>query len=82
MHMCMSFVLFQDTNPNIATNYTNRALCYIKLCQWTLTIEDCQRAIQLDQSLIKAHFFKGQALMELESYDDAIVALKMGKSAM
>lgn len=62
-------------NPHAATYYTNRALCYIKLRQWTLTVDDCQKAVQIDPTLIKAHFFMGQALTELENYDDAITAL-------
>ncbi|CAI8029937.1 STIP1 homology and U box-containing protein 1 [Geodia barretti] len=62
-------------HPNVATNFTNRALCYIKLNQWNLAVEDCQKAIQLDQNLIKAHFFFGLALTELESFDDAIMEL-------
>ena len=66
-------------NPIIATNFTNRALCYIKLNQWNLAVEDCQKAIQLDQNLIKAHFFLGLALTELESFDDAIMELIKGQ---
>lgn len=69
----------QSINPHIATYYTNRALCYIKLGQWDLAVEDCQKAIQIDPASIKAHFFMGQALSELENYDDAIAALKRGK---
>ena len=69
-------------NPRVATYYTNRALCYIKLRQWAQTVEDCQRAIQIEPTLVKAHFFMGQALTELESYDDAIAALKTGEYAV
>ena len=43
-------------------------------------MEDCQKALQLDSTLVKAHFFLGQALTELENYDDAIVSLKTGTS--
>lgn len=34
--------------------------------------------MELDPKLIKAHFFMGQALTELENYDEAIQALKIG----
>ena len=70
----------QAKTPHEAVLYTNRALCHLKLGQWTLVVEDCQKALQLDSTLVKAHFFLGQALTELENYDDAIVSLKTGTS--
>ena len=73
------FSTVQAENPHVATHYTNRALCHIKLRQWNLAVKDCQKAIQIDPALIKAHFFLGQALTELESYDDAITALIKGE---
>ena len=76
IHLAFSL---QKTNPHTATYYTNRALCYIKLHQWALAVDDCQKAIQIDPTLIKAHFFMGQALTELENYDDAITALTKGE---
>ena len=45
-------------------------------------MEDCQKAVHLDSTLIKAHFFMGQALIELECYDEAIVSLKTGEHNM
>jgi STIP1 homology and U-box containing protein 1 len=39
--------------------YTNRALCYFKLGQWTSTMEDCRKAIELDCRSVKGHFFLG-----------------------
>ena len=41
-------------------------------------MQDCEKAVQLDPSVIKAHFYKGQALVELGKYDGAIVSLKKG----
>ena len=75
---CAIFTL-QNANPPVATYYTNRALCYIMLRQWALTVSDCQKAIQIEPTLIKAHFFMGQALTELENYDDAISSLIKGE---
>ena len=69
----------QNANPHVATCYTNRALCYLMLRQWDLTVSDCQKAIQIEPTLIKAHFFMGQALTELENYDDAIASLIKGE---
>ena len=68
----------QKRTPLSPPLYTNRALCYLKLGNWNQVIEDCQKAAQLDPSVIKAHFFKGQALIELGKYDGAIVSLKNG----
>ncbi len=69
----------QAESPQVAVYYTNRALCYLKLGLWTKVVEDCRNAIQLEPTLIKAHFFLGQALTELESYGEAIVSLKTGR---
>lgn len=68
----------QKVTPSVPTLYTNCALCNLKLGRWTQVIEDCQKVEQLDSSVIKSHFFKGQALVELGKYDEAIVNLKKG----
>lgn len=60
------------------TYFTNRALCYLKLHQWELACQDCRRALELDNASVKGHFFYGQALLELESFDDAIKYLQRG----
>ncbi|KAK7112735.1 E3 ubiquitin-protein ligase CHIP-like [Littorina saxatilis] len=62
-------------NPNTATYFTNRALCYLKLRNWELASQDCHRALELDRNLVKGHFFLGQALVELALYDEAITHL-------
>lgn len=59
-----------------AAHYTNRALCYFKLQQWMMAIDDCRRAIEIDPHSVKAYFFLGQSLSELNHYDEAIVHLK------
>ena len=59
-----------------AAHYTNRALCYFKLQQWLMAIEDCRRAIEIDPHSVKAYFFLGQSLGELNHFDEAIVHLK------
>ncbi|KAG8191308.1 hypothetical protein JTE90_006060 [Oedothorax gibbosus] len=63
-------------NPQIPQYFTNRALCYIKLHQWELAAQDCKRALELDCSSVKGHCFFGQALLEMESYDEAIKYLQ------
>uniref|UniRef100_A0A1A9VZS6 E3 ubiquitin-protein ligase CHIP n=1 Tax=Glossina brevipalpis TaxID=37001 RepID=A0A1A9VZS6_9MUSC len=63
-------------NPTNATYFTNRALCHLKLKRWDLSCQDCRRALDIDANLLKAHFFLGQCLMELEMYDEAIKHLQ------
>lgn len=63
-------------NPSMPTFLTNRALCYLKLSQWELACQDCKRALDMDPNLVKGHFFMGQALLELENFDDAIKYLQ------
>ena len=62
----------------IRDSYTNRALCHLKLKQWQLALQDCRQALEVDSSLVKAHFFAGQALLELKMYDEAIMSLMHG----
>ncbi|CAD6996944.1 unnamed protein product [Ceratitis capitata] len=63
-------------NPSNATYFTNRALCYLKLKRWELSCEDCRRALDLDSNLLKAHFFLGQCLIEMEMFDESIKHLQ------
>ncbi|CAL4162482.1 unnamed protein product, partial [Meganyctiphanes norvegica] len=62
--------------PSVAVYYTNRALCNLKLKRWELVCQDCRTALELDSSLVKAHFFLGQALLETENYDESIKHLQ------
>ncbi|XP_067622245.1 E3 ubiquitin-protein ligase CHIP isoform X2 [Eurosta solidaginis] len=59
-------------NPNNATYFTNRALCHLKLKRWDISCQDCRRALDIDTNMLKAHFFLGQGLLEMEMYDEAI----------
>jgi STIP1 homology and U-box containing protein 1 len=51
-------------SPSVATYFTNRALCYIKLQKYNDAMTDTRRAIKLDAYLVKGHYFLGQALIE------------------
>ena len=73
--------VIQLRNPNVATFFTNRALCYLKLGQWDHSCQDCRRALEMDPLLIKGHFFIGQALIELGHFDDAMKHLQRGTRA-
>lgn len=68
----------QIKNPAVPTYFTNRALCYLKLKRWEQTCQDCKRALDIDSNHVKGHFFLGSALLELESYDEAIKHLQRG----
>ena len=71
----------QIKNPNVPHYFTNRALCYLKLQKWELACADCRRALDpsMDPSNVKGHFFLGQALFELNSYDESIKHLQRGE---
>ncbi len=70
------------SNQESCTLYTNRALCQLKLGKYQEALEDSQKALAIDPALVKGHFFRGQALIELGKLDDAIVSLKKGKSIL
>ncbi|XP_041062012.1 E3 ubiquitin-protein ligase CHIP isoform X2 [Cetorhinus maximus] len=61
-----------NRNPSVAVYYTNRALCYVKMQQFDKAVADCKHALELDSQSVKAHFFLGQCLLEMENYDEAI----------
>ncbi|EEB13325.1 STIP1 homology and u box-containing protein, putative [Pediculus humanus corporis] len=63
-------------NPNMPTYFTNRALCYLKMKKWEASCLDCKRALDIDSGLVKGHFFLGQALLEMDSHDEAIKHLQ------
>lgn len=62
-------------NPQFPTYFTNRALCYLHLKQWEKASQDCRKAIELDRRSVKAHFYLGRALYQIEQYDESVKAL-------
>ncbi|XP_045127402.1 E3 ubiquitin-protein ligase CHIP-like [Portunus trituberculatus] len=58
--------------PSVAVYYTNRALCNLKLKRWELVCQDCRTALEIDPTLVKAQFFLGQALLEMDNFDESI----------
>lgn len=58
--------------------FTNRALCWLKLRRWDAASADCRRALDMDGTLVKAHFFLGQSLLEQDCLDEAIKHLHRG----
>ncbi|WOL00897.1 hypothetical protein Cni_G09610 [Canna indica] len=62
--------------PNVAKYYTNRAICYRKLNQWTKVEADSRRALELETRYSKAHFMLGLALVEMQDYAGGIKELE------
>lgn len=46
--------------------------------RWDQACVDCRRALDMDPSLVKGHFFMGQALFETDCFDEAIKHLLRG----
>ncbi|KAK4295618.1 hypothetical protein Pmani_021667 [Petrolisthes manimaculis] len=62
--------------PSVSVYYTNRALCHLKLKRWEMVCQDCRTALEIDPTLVKAHFFLGQALLETDNFDESIKHLQ------
>lgn len=66
-----------EKDPSEPIYYSNKALCHLKLQQWSLAEKECRKALELDSNLIKAHFFLGQTLAELGQFDGALKHLQL-----
>ncbi|XP_033614836.1 sperm-associated antigen 1 [Fukomys damarensis] len=56
--------------------YTNRALCYLKLCQFEEAKQDCDRALRLDGGNVKACYRRALAHKGLKNYQESLTDLK------
>lgn len=54
-----------------AVAYSNRACCYLKQCKFTLALNDCNRALEMDPNNVKAYFRRGQALQFKNCFHEA-----------
>ncbi|TID24523.1 TPR-like protein [Venturia nashicola] len=63
----------KGTNSKILQN---RALCYTRMKEYTSAIADCERALQLDPSYIKARKTKAKALGLSGDWDNAVKEYK------
>ncbi|XP_011787349.1 PREDICTED: sperm-associated antigen 1 [Colobus angolensis palliatus] len=52
--------------------YTNRALCYLKLCQFEEAKQDCDQALQLDDGNVKACYRRALAHKGLKNYQKSL----------
>lgn len=56
--------------------FTNRALCKIKMKKYDEACSDAREAIQLSPITVKGHYLLGQALLQINRYDDSLKSLQ------
>lgn len=61
-------------NPSDAKIYSNRAACYTKLMSFDLALADCEKAISLEPTFIKAYLRKAKVLQGMGQPSKAISA--------
>ncbi len=52
--------------------YFNRAVAAAKMKKWKESIEDCTKAIELDENYLKAILRRASSYMEMEEYEEAV----------
>ncbi|XP_054375209.1 sperm-associated antigen 1 isoform X3 [Pongo abelii] len=62
-------------NNKECTIYTNRALCYLKLCQFEEAKQDCDQALQLADGNVKAFYRRALAHKGLKNYQKSLIDL-------
>ncbi|XP_008573006.1 PREDICTED: sperm-associated antigen 1 [Galeopterus variegatus] len=55
--------------------YTNRALCYLKLCQFEEAKQDCDQALRIDNGNVKACYRRALAHKGLKNYQESLTDL-------
>lgn len=61
---------------NVPVYWTNRALCHRRRNEWGNVEDDCKKALELDNSSVKAHYMLGLALLQRKEYADAVKELE------
>ncbi|KAK9449844.1 uncharacterized protein V1518DRAFT_372361 [Limtongia smithiae] len=64
-------------DATVPAYFTNRALCRLRLHRCEDALTDCQKALELAPENMKAHFFKAQALLELDRPNEALRSSKI-----
>ena len=70
-----------EADAGNAVLYSNRAAAHFQAGQFQESLEDAESAILCDESWWKGHKRKAQALVKLDRYEDAVVALEEGIAA-
>jgi len=65
-----------EIDPNNHVYFTNRATAYAAMQEWEKALPDADKAVTLKNDWVKGWFRKGQALVGLKRYDDAVDAYK------
>jgi len=58
--------------PADPRGYSNRAACFIKLLSFPSAVQDCDVAIKLDPSFIRAYLRKAQAYFAMREYNKCV----------
>ncbi|XP_030336758.1 sperm-associated antigen 1 isoform X2 [Strigops habroptila] len=61
-----------ELNTKECTIYTNRALCYLKLCKYEEAKQDCDHVLQIEDSNIKAFYRRALASKGLQDYQASV----------
>ncbi|TYJ37440.1 hypothetical protein E1A91_A05G376000v1 [Gossypium mustelinum] len=56
--------------------HSNRAVCFLKLVNYEETIKECNKALELNASYMKALVRRGEAHEKLEHFEEAIADMK------
>ncbi|KAE8735459.1 NAD(P)-binding Rossmann-fold superfamily protein [Hibiscus syriacus] len=56
--------------------YSNRAVCFMKLGKYEETIKECNKALELNPSYMKALVRRGEVHEKLEHFEEAIADMK------
>lgn len=66
-----------NSNSNEPIAYSNRAICYLHQGRYFEAKQDCDKAIELDPTAVKAFYRRATALRELHRYHESLKDLKM-----
>lgn len=66
-----------EFDPTVSIFYSNRAFCNLKIENFTNSLEDCDKAVQLDNNNIKAYYRKGLSFIGLMQYKKAKTQFKI-----
>jgi len=65
-----------ECDPKNPVFYSNRAVAYAKMGKWEKSLRDSDKAIKYNSGWEKGWWRKGNALMALKRFDEAVVAYK------